>query len=129
LEGIIGNSDGTSGSLAFHPWLPLLASVTSSFQRASPTCSTTFRFCFCPEPRPQMPVVRMLAGGGTHNGHTCTDAEHGGSCRWTERGALFDCDSDYSLTNTSAFIHAMAQPGAFSPCLLRTVNCKIHACV
>jgi WD40 repeat protein len=99
LEGIIGNSDGTSGSLAFHPWLPLLASVTSSLQlskrkRASPTRSTTFRFCFCPEPKPQMPVVRMLAGSGTHNGHTGTAAEHGGSGRWTAGGALFDSDSD-----------------------------------
>ncbi len=105
LEGIIGNRGYTTGSLAFHPRLPLLATVYYSLQlskkrkRVSPTRSTIFRFCFCPEPKPQMPVVRMLAGCGTHNGPIGTDSHDGGSGRWTEGGLpfsmnLFDSDSD-----------------------------------
>jgi WD40 repeat protein len=99
LKGIIGESGHTSGSVAFHPRLPLLATVFYSLQlsqkkRTPITSTTNFRFCFCPEPRPQMPVMHMLAGGSTG-----TALEHGGSGFWTSKGApysmnMFDSDSD-----------------------------------
>ena len=98
LKGIIGDSGHTSGSVAFHPRLPLLAIVSYSLQlpqrKRAPVTRTSFRFCFCPEPRPQMPVVHMLAGGSTG-----TALEHGGSGFWTSKGApysmnMFDSDSD-----------------------------------
>jgi hypothetical protein len=99
LKGIIGDSGYTSGSVAFHPRLPLLATVFYSLQlsqekRALISSTTSFRFCFCPEPRPQMPVVHMLAGGSTG-----TALEHGRSGFWTSKGApysmnMFDSDSD-----------------------------------
>jgi WD40 repeat protein len=107
LEGIIGDSrlpNYTSGSVAFHPRLPLLATVFYSLQpsqrkRAPTTRTTSFRFCFCPEPKPQMPPVLMLAGGWTLNSPTGTASEHGRSGLWTSGGAPFsmnkiDFDSD-----------------------------------
>jgi len=101
LEGIIGDNRNFSGSLAFHPRLPLLATVTYSLRRSQmpithmpcfSTCSTSFRFCFCPEPRPQMPGVHMLAGGGTRNAHAGTASEHCGSGFFTEGGLPFSMD-------------------------------------
>jgi WD40 repeat protein len=98
LQGLNRDNSHFCGSLAFHPRLPLLATVTYSLRRSRmpttdmpcfSTRSVTFRFRFCPEPRPQMPVVHMLAGGGTHCAHAGTASEHGGSGCWTEGGVPF----------------------------------------